>query len=227
MKNLIVILMMSLWAVTGVVLCSMQEAQKPVELTCSSNTPVTIVEPNPELLEYKLEQEELENNNHTLLYIPYEGKEKLYDMPLDVDLQYHIKDVCGEYDVDMELVMAIIKVESQCNADVISDDGLAYGLMQIVPICHKERMQRLEVTDVLNPYQNVEIGIDTLGYLFDTYNDLNYILMCYNMGEGNAQAEWSRGVRETKYTKEILREKDNIAKLKLDDDTQVTDCNQW
>lgn len=221
MKNLIIALAVSSWVITCVILCSkMQQPEPPVD----GGTPIKIVEPSRELLEYKLEQLELENNNHTLSYIPYEGKEKLYDVPLDVDLQYHIRDICTEYNVDMELVLAIIQRESQYQADIVSADGLAYGLMQIVTICHKERMERLEVTDIFNEYQNVEVGIDTLGYLFDTYgrDNVNYVLMCYNMGEEGAK---KCGKTETAYTRDIMRIKEQIHELKFSDDTQATDCN--
>lgn len=214
MKNLIVVSMFALWAVTGIILC----ANPKVEML-PSDTPIKIVEPDVEALEYKLEQEELENNtNHWVNHYP-----KLYDIPLSGQVQHHIKDICAEYDVDMELVLAIIQRESEYKADAISADGLAYGLMQIVPICHKERMNRLEVSDILNPYQNVEVGIDTLAYLFERYNNTNYVLMCYNMGEGRAA---KCGKTETAYTRDIMQIKESIHELKFNDDSQATKCNK-
>lgn len=216
MKNLIVASMFALWAVTGILLCTNQKVTVPVD----DNTPIERYEPDYELVEYMLEQQEIdENTRHWVNHYPL-----IYDIPLSGQVQHHIKDICAEYDVDMELVLAIIQRESQYNANAISADGLAYGLMQIVTICHKERMKRLEVTDILNPYQNVEVGIDTLAYLFDRYgkDNTNYVLMCYNMGEGNAK---KCGKTETAYTRDIMQIKERIHELKFRDDTQITNSN--
>lgn len=222
MKNLIVAGMLSLFVATSVLLCVKQATQAPIKPLKPDGGYIEIVEPDIERLEYAQEQYELENNTrHWVDLYPL-----LYDVPLSGQLQHHIQDICTEYDVDMELVLAIIERESQYNADAVSADGLAYGLMQIVTICHKERMERLEVTDILNEYQNVEVGIDTLAYLFNRYgrDNVNYVLMCYNMGEGNA-AKCSK--TETAYTREILEIKEKIHAVKFSDDTQTTKCNKW
>lgn len=217
MKNLIVVGMIALWAVTGILLCTKQDKQV-VKLPDTNNHPfIEIVEPDLEYIEYKLEQEELANNtNHWVNLYP-----KLYDIPLAGQVQHHIKDICAEYDVDMELVLAIIQKESEYDSKAISDDGLAYGLMQIVTVCHKDRMNRLEVSDILNPYQNVEVGIDILAELLSKY-DTNYALMCYNMGEGNAA---SCGKTETAYTREIMQIKESIHEQQFHNDTQTTKCD--
>lgn len=216
MKNLIVAGMLMFWAVTSAVLCISSTAHQDIPV--DSDTSIQIVQQDTELIEYKLEQEELENNtNHWVVLYP-----KLYDIPLSGQIQHHIKDVCVEYDVDIELVLAIIQKESEYKADAISADGLAYGLMQIVTVCHKDRMNRLEVSDILNPYQNVEVGIDILAELLSKY-DTNYALMCYNMGEGRAV---KCGKTETAYTREIMQIKESIHELKFHNDSQATKCNK-
>ena len=217
MKNLIVASMLTFWAVTSAVLCISSTASPDIPI--DNGISVQIIEPDTEFIEYKLEQEELESNtNHWVNHYPL-----LYDIPLSGQVQHHIKDVCKEYDVDMELVLAIIQKESRYDSKAISADGLAYGLMQIVTICHKDRMDKLEVTDILNEYQNVEVGIDILAELLSKY-DTNYALMCYNMGEGRAA---KCGKTETAYTREIMQIKESIHELKFNDDSQATKRNQW
>lgn len=107
----------------------------------------------------------------------------LYDVPLEDELQKHIIDTCEEYHVDPAIVMAMIERESTYHADSIGDDGNAYGLMQIWPYWHYPRMRELGCTDLLNPYQNVVVGIDYLAECIERYDgDVAKGLVAYNQG---------------------------------------------
>lgn len=220
MKNLVIVGgMLSLWLFVGISL----DAKIP-RIPEETESPIVVIEPNADLIEYRLEQEELINTDrHWVNRYP-----RIYDIPMEGKLQHHIKDLCDRHNVDMEIVLAIIETESHYEKDAISKDGSAYGLMQIIVTCHKDRMARLGVTNILDPYQNVEVGIDVLSYLGKTYgtDDIEYLLMCYNMGEGGAKAARGKGVIATKYVKEILEAKEEIAELKFSDDTQASECNQ-
>lgn len=105
-----------------------------------------------------------------------------FDVPLSEDLQDYIFRVCESYDIDPEIIIAVIWKESSYRASVMGDNGKAYGLMQIQPRWHKDRMKRLGVDDLLDPYQNVLVGIDYLAELYHSKGSMKWALMAYNGG---------------------------------------------
>ncbi len=88
-----------------------------------------------------------------------------YDVPLSIDLQQKIKIICDDYEIDMALILAMIKYESSFDPGVMGDGQESFGLMQIQPKWHEDRMRRLGVTDLLDPEQNVRVGADLLSEL--------------------------------------------------------------
>lgn len=126
-----------------------------------------------------------------------------YDIPLDEDLQDHIFLECEFYDVDPALIISVIKKESEFRDWVIGDNGRSYGLMQIQERWHEERMDRLEVTDLLNPYQNVTVGIDYFAELLDKEKGVEWALMAYNGGISYANKLRAKGI-VSNYVKTVL-----------------------
>lgn len=110
----------------------------------------------------------------------------LYDIPLDDELQDYIIETSEERGVDPAIIIAMIQRESQFDIDVIGDRGKAFGLMQIHPRWHSDRMERLGVTDLLDPYQNVTVGIDIMAELLDGGESVEWALMAYNGGYAHA-----------------------------------------
>lgn len=128
---------------------------------------------------------------------------QLYDVPLEPELQEHISQLCDDYNVDMPLVLAIIGQESNYNVHAIGDNGNSLGLMQIQPQHHQQRMDRLGVTDLLDPYQNVAVGIDLLAELIGENNGAEWAVTAYNAGAGTADYHKTIGTR-TEYTESVL-----------------------
>lgn len=115
--------------------------------------------------------------------LPIVEEPKLYDVPLDKDLQLHIIETCEAYHIDPAIVMAMIWRESRYNADAVGDSGNSLGLMQIQPYWHGGRMERLGCEDLLDPYQNVVVGIDYLAESIERYDgDIAKALVAYNQG---------------------------------------------
>ena len=104
-----------------------------------------------------------------------------YPVPLDHDLQAHIIRTCHEYGIDPALVMAVIQKESDFDTAAIGDSGDSAGLMQVQERWHRERMERLGVSDLLDPYQNTLVGIDYLAELLTKYPVAD-ALTAYNSG---------------------------------------------
>lgn len=61
---------------------------------------------------------------------------RIYDVPMSRECQEELFKLCLKYDVEPQLVMAIIKTESDFKADTISNTE-DYGLMQINKRNHK------------------------------------------------------------------------------------------
>lgn len=135
----------------------------------------------------------------------------LYDVPLSADLQEHIRQLCDEYGVDMPLVLAIIGQESNYRTDAVGDNGNSLGLMQIQPRWHAARMERLGVTDLLNPYQNTAVGIDLLAELIEMGNGTEWAVTAYNAG--TAAADYNRAIgTRTEYAESVMKLKEALEK---------------
>lgn len=92
--------------------------------------------------------------------------------------QAYIEEIADRYSICPELIEAIIEKESSWNPDAVN--GTCTGLMQISSKWHVDRMNRLNVTDLSDPYDNILVGIDYLSELFGKYEDVGAVLMAYN-----------------------------------------------
>lgn len=105
-----------------------------------------------------------------------------FDVPLDKDLQNHIIDICEKRNIDPRVAFAMIKCESGFRAEATGDSGNSLGLMQIQPKWHYARMEKLGCDNLLDPYQNVTVGLDLFGDLLNHYGNVEHALMAYNGG---------------------------------------------
>jgi soluble lytic murein transglycosylase-like protein len=92
----------------------------------------------------------------------------------------YIRQAAALYQIPEELVRAVIKVESDFDPRAVSPAN-AQGLMQLIP----ETAERMMVTDILDPRQNVFGGTRYLRVLANAFNgDLELTIAAYNAGEG-------------------------------------------
>lgn len=92
-----------------------------------------------------------------------------------------------EYGLEMALVYAVIKVESDFDNRAVSRSG-ALGLMQILPSTASwiaESLGEDYVKDKMFVAKtNIKYGCFYLRYLFDKFKDIDIVICAYNAGEG-------------------------------------------
>lgn len=123
----------------------------------------------------------------------------LVDVPLEV---IEISEELGElYCICPELIQAICYVESTFRTDV--ENGGCIGIMQVAEKWHRDRMERLGVTDLKDMRQCMTVAVDYLAELAADGEDLEVALMRYH-GESNIRDRLNAG--ETSwYVEKVLR----------------------
>lgn len=141
----------------------------------------------------------------------YREQRPLYDVPLSAEVQRYIFNVSDYYGIEPALIIAIIEKESSYNETAIGDGGDSIGIMQVQPRWHIARIDRLGVTDLLNPYENISVGVDILAECIERYDgDIGAALTAYNRGSYKGEvSEYAKDVLEIK--ERIESERDNKA----------------
>lgn len=111
------------------------------------------------------------------------------------------REIGAEYSICPELITAIAFKESRYNPNAEYEGCI--GMMQVSPRWHKDRMIRLGVSDLHNPYDNMLVATDYLLELFKRYEDLVMVLQVYN-GDSNADSYWNGETDLSEYAKDII-----------------------
>lgn len=133
---------------------------------------------------------------------PPEEKEPEKSIPPDVPFRDIIAKECQKAGLDVKLVVAVIKVESNFNPNAVSPKG-AKGLMQLMPSVQKDE----GVKKIFDPRENIAAGVRYLKRLLDAcQGDLGLALAAYNAGLKRVQdAEGLPNISETRnYVAKIL-----------------------
>lgn len=121
-----------------------------------------------------------------------------------VTVPEEIERLCIQYGkengIAPELLEAICWKESRFQADVVNASGTCHGIAQIHRGSHRARMERLGVTDLYDPKENLQVCADYLAELFEKYEDPETVLEFYN-GDGAAAADPNR---TSSYAQKVL-----------------------
>lgn len=105
-----------------------------------------------------------------------------------------------QYGICPELIQAICWAESRYKPD--AENGGCIGIMQVYEYWHRDRMERLGVTDLRDMRGNMAVATDYLAELFEESHDIGYVLMVYN-GTTNARELADKG-QLTEYARMVL-----------------------
>lgn len=97
------------------------------------------------------------------------------------DLDAYFEEAARTYGVDVNLLKAIARAESNYNPNATSSSG-AMGVMQLMPATAKS----LGITDAYNAHDNIMGGAKVISQHLSRYNgDISLALAAYNAGSGN------------------------------------------
>jgi soluble lytic murein transglycosylase len=106
-----------------------------------------------------------------------------------------------KYDVEENLILAVIKAESNFNKNAVSNRN-AVGLMQLMEDTAKDVAQKNEIEinfdniteELVDVYKNIEIGTCYLSILIQKYQNKEVALAAYNAGIGTVDGWIEKGV---------------------------------
>ena len=113
----------------------------------------------------------------------------------------YVEKYAESYNVDENLVYAVIKAESNFNSDAKSNKD-AIGLMQLVESTAKDVSKKVDIqlTDdelkekLLEPEININLGTKYLSILIDRYQNIEVAITAYNAGIGTVDNWIEKGV---------------------------------
>lgn len=137
--------------------------------------------------------------------VPIQASQKPFPkIPLSAEFQSFVIEKCEQENISPEFVFAIVEVESGYQTGIVGDYGKSYGLMQIQPKWNRERMKRIGCTNLLDPYENVAVGIDILSEYFRQYEEASTVLLVYNGGEAYMRRMESGGGYISEYAQKVF-----------------------
>ena len=104
------------------------------------------------------------------------------------DYSEYVSKYAEEYDIDENLIYALIKAESNFNEKAVSHQN-AKGLMQLMQSTAQDLANRSQIKltkdNILEPEININLGTQYIALLLNKYDSIEVALAAYNAGSGN------------------------------------------
>jgi len=108
-----------------------------------------------------------------------------YDIPLSDSDQLLIREISNQFGIDYELLLAIIKTESEFKPNDVGDNGNSLGILQVQPQWWTSNFNAYECKDWFDIRDNVTVGCSILQYLYQHYGETIKVLNAYNSNKPN------------------------------------------
>ena len=126
------------------------------------------------------------------------------DSILAQEIMVYCNEIGDMYEVQPEIIMAIIENESGGNQ--YATNGSCKGLMQVSEYWHADRMERLGVTDIFDARSNILVGTDYLAELIEKNGgNIGASLMEYN-GDSDWDEYLNGQCELSNYARTILKQ---------------------
>lgn len=114
---------------------------------------------------------------------------KIKRIQYPIKYEFFVEKYAEEYDLDKNLVYAVIRTESRFDILAVSSAG-AKGLMQLTDDTGRDCASKVGIdkyteSALFDPEINIRLGCYYLSHLINVYDDLTTALAAYNGGPGN------------------------------------------
>ena len=128
-------------------------------------------------------------------------KDNIMEMIYPKTYKEYVSIYADKYQVEENLIFALIKAESNFNEDSISSKG-AIGLMQLmeetaIDVANRSNIELDEENireDLLKVDKNINIGTKYLSMMLDRYGNMEIALAAYNAGIGTVDNWIEKGI---------------------------------
>ena len=122
----------------------------------------------------------------------------------------YCEEIGARYHVSPEFLEAFIEAESSGNPN--ASNGSCFGLCQVYASVHKDRMRKLGVSNIYDPYGNILVATDLLVELFNTYGDDAALVVHMYNGDSKAKQK-TESLNFSAYANKVLNRARELEEL--------------
>lgn len=132
-----------------------------------------------------------------LIILISSSKEQMMKITYKKEYTEYVSKYSEEYNVEEDLIYAIIKAESNFDPNAQSNKD-AQGLMQLMYSTAEEIADKINISltedNILDPEININLGTNYISSLLNKYDCVEIALAAYNAGSGNVDKWIENGV---------------------------------